>query len=85
MARVHIEVRELIVGNQDIVFVAKDSEGRKIGELHISRGSVDWWPRGVRKYAVRRTWMGFDQVMRESRSNVTRRGGRTPARRPREA
>jgi len=35
---------------RDIVFVVSDAEG-KLGELHVSKGSVDWLP-GVLKCAT---------------------------------
>ena len=79
MARVTIEVRELGLGLQDVVFIAKGPDG-KIGELHLSRGSVDWWPKGVKSKAVRLKWSTFGARMEESRSNVRRRTGRRPGR-----
>ena len=79
MAKVTIEVRELRLGLQDVVFVA-NGPGGKIGELHLSRGSVDWWPKGVKSKAVRLKWSTFAARMEESRSNVQRRTGRKPGR-----
>jgi hypothetical protein len=36
-----------LVGKTDMVYViSNDSEG-KIGELRISKGGVDWWPRSA--------------------------------------
>jgi hypothetical protein len=79
MAKVTVEVRELRLGPQDIVFVANGLNG-KIGELHLSRGSVDWWPRGVKSKAIRLKWQTFGALMEERRSNVRRRTGRRPGR-----
>jgi hypothetical protein len=79
MARVTIEVRELKLGLQDVVFVAKDGGG-KIGELHLSSGSVDWWPRGVKSNAIRVKWSTFGEWMEQRHSDVRRRTGRRPGR-----
>jgi hypothetical protein len=48
---------EIVLGNVDYVFkVYADNE--KFGELHISRGGVDWWPRDAKiGHAI--TWEQF--------------------------
>ena len=48
---------------RDVRIVVSDSR-RKIGELAISRGPVDWWPRDA-KYSYRLPWSRFDTVMQE--------------------
>src|SRR2546421_12504855 len=49
---------------QDLRIVVSDSHG-KIGELAISKGPVDWWPRDA-KYSYRLPWKRFDAVMQEN-------------------
>jgi len=51
---------EIPVGNVDYVFqVFSDSE--KFGELHISRGGVDWWPRDAKiPHAI--SWEDFAKL-----------------------
>ena len=34
--------------NTDLVFSISE-DGQKLGELRISRGGVDWWPRDAKK------------------------------------
>ena len=83
---------EIVLGNlrmdlksSDVVFVIADEKGKR-GELRVSRGSVDWWPYLARTNpdATRLSWKRFAEVMDGERSNVRRRGTRTPvrARRP---
>jgi hypothetical protein len=83
MAQVKMVVRELDLGLQDIVFVARTTGGAKLGELHVSRGSLDWWPRGIHTKATTITWKKFATVMEATPSNYRRRAlrrGRRPAR-----
>jgi hypothetical protein len=49
--------------NTDVVItVVEDDE--KLGELRISRGSLDWVP-GRGRGAYRLAWSRFDQLMRD--------------------
>jgi hypothetical protein len=82
MAKVTIQTGEVSLGLQDVVFRARGTGG-KIGELHISRGSVDWWPRGIHTKAIRLSWQRFADVLEEHRSNVQRSRGRAPRKTPR--
>ena len=45
--------REHLLGS-DVIFIVK-KDGLKIGELHISKGNLMWWPKNskIRKYRVR--------------------------------
>ena len=64
MAEHHIEfsIPTGTVMNADVVFeVFSDEE--KLGELRVSRGTIDWRPGRARK-VVRLTWEQFDQMMR---------------------
>ncbi len=47
--------REL--GNSDVVYEVF-ADGEKFGELRISRGGVDWWPRDARRGELL-TWEQF--------------------------
>lgn len=53
------------VFNTDVVFQVR-SGGEKLGELHISKGSIDWYSRNARIPSVL-TWEQFDRVMSEHR------------------
>jgi hypothetical protein len=54
---------ELPVGNVDIkVIVTQD--GERLGQLKVSRGSVDWKP-GKAKRTWSLEWERFDALMRE--------------------
>jgi len=37
-----------VLGKSDVVFVVS-IDGEKQGELHISEGGIDWWPKSARK------------------------------------
>ncbi len=41
------------------------SDGEKLGELRVSRGSIDWAPRN-HSYATSLSWERFDRMMREA-------------------
>jgi hypothetical protein len=64
MAHHDIDVRipsEIWVGNTDLE-VAVYGDGRLVGQLHISRGTIDWVPsKGRSRYRLR--WERFDEVM----------------------
>ncbi len=75
MARVKVRVPELRLNVQDVVFIAHTPDNEKIGELHLSNGSVDWWPRNART-KVRLRWKKFAEVMEEQNAQVQRRPGR---------
>jgi hypothetical protein len=48
----------------DVVFEVR-SDGEKLGELRISKGTLDWAPSSA-KIPIRMTWEQFDRFMRES-------------------
>ena len=76
MARVKVRIPELSLNVQDVVFIVHGLDKEKIGELHLSSGSIDWWPRSVRTNPIRLKWWKFAEVMEEQDSNVTRRTAR---------
>lgn len=48
--------------SKDIVFVVSNENG-KMGELRISRGSVDWWAKRNRETPTTLGWGRFADVM----------------------
>src|SRR5918994_4457211 len=73
MAHHDIDVRipsEIWVGNTDLE-VAVYGDGRLVGQLHISRGTIDWVPsKGRSRYRLR--WERFDEVMVREGSRTER-------------
>jgi hypothetical protein len=60
---VHIS-KPVDVQAADLV-VEVTSDGEKLGELRVSRGSIDWAPRAHHKpYWLE--WERFDEIMREN-------------------
>ena len=51
-----------VVLSADVVFEVR-SDGEKLGELRVSKGTIDWAPANA-KNAYRRTWEQFDRLMR---------------------
>jgi hypothetical protein len=49
----------------DIEFIVKENS-RKIGELHVSKGSIEWLPSHGR-YKRRMSWSKFAELMNEER------------------
>jgi hypothetical protein len=54
-----------MVLHADVVFEVR-SDGEKLGELHVSQGSIDWYPSRSKK-PRRLRWEQFDQLMNEGR------------------
>lgn len=59
---IEIEIPPRLVLHKDVSFIIK-SDGLKLGELGISKGSIDWRPGNKRK-VVSLTWERFDALMR---------------------
>lgn len=54
-----------IVMNSDVEFVVREN-GRKLGELHVSKGSIEWLPSNGR-YKRRMRWSKFAELMSQQR------------------
>lgn len=66
MAKHRITVKPsqpLEVANSDLR-VAVTSDDAKLGELRLSRGTIDWVPKNY-STGVSMTWEQFDRMMRE--------------------
>jgi hypothetical protein len=65
MARhdIDMEIPPKVVLNSDVRFVVH-SDGAKLGELLVSKGSVAWVP-GHSPRAIHLRWEQFDELMRE--------------------
>lgn len=50
------------LAGQDVVF-AVFIDGHKQGELHLSEGGVDWWPRSAKKLKNSKTWSQLRDFM----------------------
>jgi hypothetical protein len=44
--------------------------GEKLGELHISQGNLEWWPKGNKKNKKRMSWTKFAKVFEEEGRTV---------------
>jgi len=66
MAKHNLEIAlpPKVILNSDVVVEVKSDEA-KLGELRISRGSIDWVP-GKHAVAFRLEWERFDLLMREN-------------------
>ena len=52
-----------MVLSADVVFEIR-ADGDKLGELRVSKGTIDWVPAKA-KIPYKRTWEQFDRMMRE--------------------
>ena len=50
--------------NSDVVFTIY-SDGQRLGELRVSRGSIDWRPANKRA-SIKRGWERFARMMEDS-------------------
>ncbi len=51
------------LGKSDIIFTVK-KDGKTLGNLHISRGSLVWFP-SYTTYGYRMNWTKFDKIMKD--------------------
>ena len=61
--RIEVEMPPKLVLNKDVRIVVSSGDTR-LGELAISKGSIDWRP-AKHPSSYRLTWERFDDVMRE--------------------
>ncbi|MGC8541941.1 MAG: hypothetical protein ACP5QA_15130 [Phycisphaerae bacterium] len=59
---VKFSIPERDLGKADIEFTV-NANGKKLGELHISRGSLVWFPSG-NSYGHKASWEDFDKFMK---------------------
>lgn len=45
-------------------------DGQKLGELHISKGNLEWWPKGNKKKKIRMSWSKFAKIFVEEGRTV---------------
>jgi hypothetical protein len=57
-----MSVPDGIVINTDVEF-AVFSDGKKFGEVHLSRGTIDWHPAHSKKVEYSHTWEDFARRM----------------------
>jgi hypothetical protein len=60
---VHVRQPQREVVNADMEFAIFE-DGEKFGELWISKGGIEWWPRNAKK-SVRMGWETFRRRMEE--------------------
>lgn len=62
MADVTIELPPLDLGKVDTKLIVRDGKA-KLGELHFSKGNLDWWPKGrsVNKKTI--TWLKLAELI----------------------
>lgn len=61
---IHMETPPVELGRTDVKFVVV-IDGVKRGELHVSQGGLDWWPRSARSKRLRRTWAQLEAFFDE--------------------
>ena len=70
--RVRMSVPGFDIGGANVEFVIESSrrtstgELEKLGELHISKGSLEWWPKGAKRYRREVKWEKFVEWIEES-------------------
>jgi hypothetical protein len=57
------QIPSSVVVNKDLVVEIR-SDDELLGNLHISRGSIDWAPANTTTRGRTLTWERFDEVMR---------------------
>jgi hypothetical protein len=62
--RINAKLPAMDVANVDVTFVVH-RDNAKLGELHVSKGSIDWKPAHAR-IAIKKRWVKFDELMSNS-------------------
>lgn len=62
---VRVKIDTGVVSNKDLEIIVKTDSG-KLGTLLISRGNVEWLPKGNSVNKTRLTWAKFAEVMKEN-------------------
>jgi hypothetical protein len=62
---IDVEIPPKVVLNSDVRFIVR-SEGKKLGELLVSRGSIAWAP-GHSPNIIHVEWERFDAMMKAER------------------
>jgi hypothetical protein len=62
---VRVKIDTGVVANKDLEIIVKTDSG-KLGTLLISRGNVEWLPKGNSVNKTRLTWARFAEVMKEN-------------------
>jgi hypothetical protein len=60
---IEVEIPKTMVVNTDVMIIVK-SNGRQLGQLTFSRGTIDW-RRGLSRSPISMRWEKFDQLMHE--------------------
>jgi hypothetical protein len=70
--RVRMSVPEFDIGGSNVEFVVESNRRtasgdlEKLGELHISKGSLEWWPKGAKRYRREVKWERFAEWIEET-------------------
>jgi hypothetical protein len=59
---VRMSLPQGLVVNSDVEFTIT-SDGKKLGEVHLSKGTIDWRPAGAKKAEHRLKWEKFADLM----------------------
>ncbi len=62
---ISIGIPDKSVFHSDVVFVIR-ADGQKLGELRVSKGTIDWYPKKARN-PIALTWEQFDRLMQAQR------------------
>jgi hypothetical protein len=67
---VRVKIDTAVVGNKDFEIVVKTTDGGKLGTLLISKGNVEWLPKGNSVNKRRLSWASFAEFMEERGKHV---------------
>jgi hypothetical protein len=62
---VRVKIDTAVVGNKDFEILVKTTDGGKLGTLLISKGNVEWLPKGNSVNKKRLSWARFAEFMEE--------------------
>ena len=69
--RLRMTVPGFDIGGSNVVFVVQSNRRtpsgdlEKLGERHISKGSLEWWPKGAKRYRREVAWEKFADWIEE--------------------
>ena len=60
--KILMKIPKMVVSGRDVSFVVTKNS-KKVGELLISKGNVEWWPSGNKRKAKSMSWQKFAEYI----------------------
>jgi len=69
MADLKIKLPEVELSSVDTLITVQGSQG-KLGEIYLSKGTIEWWPSGSKVNGKKLTWPAFAKFFEKHGSDL---------------